>query len=92
MTDDEAMEATEEIEQLVLKLDRVCLDAKSEHDLEWRQIFFALCWAMRDMMRTCPCPDCRKIALRHVKKDLPGVLREEMAYAVEKYAGHVGHC
>jgi hypothetical protein len=81
----------EEVELLVLKLDAVCAAAR-EDGLSFRQIFYALTWSMRDIMRSCDCPDCRKAALRMVKKDLPKELHEALAYAIEKYAGHVGHC
>jgi hypothetical protein len=77
--------------ELALRLEAVCADARRKHDLRWDEVFRALSLAMLSVMRSCDCADCRKSVFRRVKR-LPKHLAEARAYAVEKYAGRVGHC
>jgi hypothetical protein len=84
-------EAIKQIKELGQKLCAVCADAR-HRGMSFIQVFAALSSAILSVMRSCDCPDCRRKALRLVKRDLPNGLHEAVAYSIEKYAGHNGRC
>src|SRR6516225_11070397 len=77
-------EDADAIRELALKLCGVCAQAKNEHDLCWSQLYFGLSLAMRAVMRSCDCVECRRHILRHVRKELPSDLRDAVAYSKDK--------
>jgi hypothetical protein len=80
------------IRELALKLSGVCAIARREHELSFGQLYHALSLAMRDVVRSCDCSDCRKRVLRHVRTQLPKEVGTAAEEAIDKYLGVVGHC